>query len=98
MTESKRLLAALEGKPGVSQDLIALEGRLLDWCESHLAEIRERYPYPVPDADELKATLHEQSPLAGAICRGSLPRPGLARPFAKEMRTACPPPAAITFS
>jgi FdhE protein len=67
MTDATRRLAVLEGQPGVSPDLIALETNLLAWCEGLLAEIRDRYPHPRPADEKLKQALREKPPLVATV-------------------------------
>jgi FdhE protein len=85
MTDATRRLAALEGQPGISQDLIALESRLLGWCEVSLAEIRERYPRPLPEDEALKTALRETPPLVATV--DPLPEEALLETAAAQLAT-----------
>ncbi|MCK4302687.1 MAG: formate dehydrogenase accessory protein FdhE [Candidatus Eisenbacteria sp.] len=60
-------LASLDGKEGISPELLALESRLLDWRQSLTGEIRSCYPEPKPDPSILTEVLESGSTLVTVL-------------------------------
>ena len=61
-TSGKRL-AALEGRPGVSSELLALETKLMQWRGEMAEQITSHYPESEPDAARLNDALEKGSAL-----------------------------------
>jgi FdhE protein len=79
-------LAALEERPGISPDHLALESCLLEWRERVLPAIRKVFPDPELAVSRITAALAEDRPIAALVTQ--IPNVKVVRDSAAEFFTS----------